>query len=351
MITENLENEIFRLALEAFKKNVALQVEVEAIEPTYKHLYTYNLYKKADRILRVMIQDIELRFYTEVKANITKAAKLLILMRKNEVNYPFLLVTRYVNAEMAEQLKSDGLQFIDAAGNAFINQPPLYIFIKGNKPQDIGRRAPHKRVFKPTGLRVLYAFLCNPGLEKKPYREIATVADVALGTIGWIMRELKELGYLLDMGKQGVKLIQKENLFQRWVIDYPEKLRPKLMLGRFRGIEGWWQQKTLNPLNAQWGGEVAAAKLTKYLKPQMITVYTAPPQLNPFLIENRLKKDPQGDVEILERFWQPLEAWPYKDVVHPILIYTDLMATGNHRNMETAKMIYDQYIVQLIRED
>ncbi len=101
----------------------------------------------------------------------------------------------------------------------------------------------------------------------------------------------------------------------------------------------------------EWGGEVAAAKLTKYLKPQTITIYTTPNQLNPILIENRLKKDPEGDVEILNRFWTPLEIWQYEDTVYPILIYVDLMATGNQRNIETAKVIYEQYIVRHIRED
>jgi len=35
----------------------------------------------------------------------------------------------------------------------------------------------------------------------------------------------------------------------------------------------------------------------------------------------------------------------------PLLVYADLMATGEQRNLETARMIYEKYIVQLIRED
>jgi hypothetical protein len=223
-------------------------------------------------------------------------------------------------------------------------------FVKGNKP-DIAKVPPPKRTFKPAGLRIIYAFLCNPGLENKTYREIAAETGVALGTVDWIMRELKELGFLLDMGKRGQRLIQKENLLQRWVTAYPEQLRPKLPLGRFRGEYGWWQQKTLDPFKAQWGGEVAAAKLTQYLQPQIITIYATPQELDQLLIKNRLKRDQTGDVEILKRFWKPAEIWKYEDLVHPILIYADLLATGNERNIETAKMIYDQHIVQLIRED
>jgi len=340
-----MENEILQYAIEAFKKNVALPVEIEKeAEVTVQNL-------KIDRLLRIMVQGTELRFYAEVKTNITKAGIGLILLQKAKFPYQILLVTRYVTAQMAEWLKQDNIQFIDTAGNTYINQPPLYIFVKGNKPLDIFCHAPLKRAFRPSGLRVIYAFLCNPGLENKTYRNIAEVADVALGTVGWIIRDLKEMGYLLDMGKRGYKLIKKEDLLNRWVINYPEKLRPKLVLGHFRGSYDWWKQKTLNPIYAQWGGEVAAAKLMKYLKPQVITIYTTLQQLNPLLIENRLKKDPEGDIEILNRFWVPLEMWQYKDVVHPILIYADLMATGNQRNIETARMIYEKYLIRHIRED
>jgi hypothetical protein len=341
---KNKENELLQLALEALRNNLPGQVAIETVEPARDPML------RPDYLLRIVIQGKEFRYYAEVKANMTKADKLLAMMRKGEFAHALLLVAKYINTQLADELKQNGIEFIDTAGNAFINQPPLYIFVKGNKP-DIVKVPPLKRAFKPAGLKVIYAFLCNPGLENKTYREIAAETGVALGTVDWIMKELKELGFLLDMGKRGQRLIQKENLLKRWVTAYPEQLRPKLTLGRFRGEYGWWRQKTLDPLKAQWGGEVAAAKLTQYLQPQIITIYTTPQQFNQLLIENRLKRDQTGDVEIIERFWKPVEFWKYGDLVHPILTYADLLATGNERNIETAKMIYDQHIIQLIRED
>jgi len=338
------ENELLELALEALRKNLPGQAETKTIKP----LRAPRL--RGDYLLRIIMRGKEIRYYVEIKANVTKADKLLAMMRKGEFDHPLLLVTKYINTRLADELKQNGTEFIDTAGNAFLNRPPLYIFVKGNKP-DIVKVPPPKRTFKPAGLRIIYAFLCTPGLENKTYREIAAETGVALGTVDWIIRELKELGFLLDMGKRGQRLIQKENLLQRWVTAYPEQLRPKLTLGRFKGEYGWWQQKTLDPFKAQWGGEVAAAKLTQYLQPQIITVYIAPQELDQLLIKNRLKRDQTGDVEILKRFWEPPEIRKYEDLVHPILIYADLLATGNERNIETAKMIYDQHIVQLIRED
>ena len=338
------EPELLEFALEALKKNLPMQAQIKTVKP----LRDPKL--RADYLLRIAMQGKEIRYYVEAKTNVTKADKLLLMMRKGEFEHPLLLVTKYINPQLADELKQNGTEFIDTAGNAFLNQLPLYIFVKGNKP-DIVKVPPFKRTFKPAGLRVIFAFLCNPGLENKTYREIAAETGVALGTVDWIMKELKELRFLLNMGKRGLRLLQKEKLLQRWVTAYPEQLRPKLLLGRFRGEYGWWQQKTLDPFRAQWGGEVAAAKLTQYLQPETITIYTTPQELDQLLIKNRLKRDQTGDIEILKRFWKLPGIWKHEDLVHPFLMYADLLATGNERNIETAKMIYDQHIVQLIRED
>jgi len=337
--------QIFHLALKALKQHVPAQTEVEALapEPGQAEL-------RADRLLRVAMPGGELRYHAEIKPAFTKAQRGLLLMHKEKLDYPFLLITRYVDARMAEELRQVGMEFIDTAGNAFIDQPPLYIFVKGNKPPEIHMQARPRRAFNPSGLRIIYALLCDPGLPNKTYREIAAATDTALGTVAWVMRELRDLGFLLEMGGRR-RLISKENLLDRWVTAYPERLRPKQTIGRYRGEYGWWERKKLNPLLAQWGGEVAADRLTHYLKPETITIYARARQLDQLLMENRLRRDPTGDVEILEGFWNPAQMGPYEDLVHPILIYADLLATGNQRNVETARRIYEQHIVRLIGED
>jgi hypothetical protein len=276
---------------------------------------------------------------------------MLLLMHKQKLPYPLLLVAKYVNPVMTKELMDNGIEFIDTAGNAFINQPPIYIFVKGNRqPETLGQT--QNRAFRPTGLKIIYALLCNPGLENRPFREITAKADVALGTVGWVKRDLKELGFLMDMGGRGYKLLQKDKLLQRWITAYTEHLRPKQILGHYRGEHfDWWRNKQLDFLKAKWGGEVAAAKLTKYLHPEIITIYTKDEYLNQLLFECKLKKDPAGEVEILDKFWDYEVNLEYKDLVHPILIYADLIATGNQRNIETAKMIYEDYIIRLIGKD
>jgi hypothetical protein len=97
------------------------------------------------------------------------------------------------------------------------------------------------------------------------------------------------------------------------------------------------------------GGETAAAKLTRYLKPAVQTIYLpkdtkAQAQL---MKELRLIKDPAGEVELRAKFWR-FESPEYPDLVPPLLIYADLLATADDRNIETARMIYDEHLAGLI---
>jgi hypothetical protein len=96
--------------------------------------------------------------------------------------------------------------------------------------------------------------------------------------------------------------------------------------------------------------EAAAAWLTEYLKPQKITIYANQP-ISRFLMRNKIKKDPDGNIEILRVFWNFEVDWHKKKVVPPLLIYADLLATGDARNIETARMIYENELNRYIRED
>ena len=102
------------------------------------------------------------------------------------------------------------------------------------------------------------------------------------------------------------------------------------------------------PSNAFWGSEIAAKLLTKYLRPETVTIYSESnrPQLQ---ARYRLQRDPNGRVELLRRFWK-FDQWEQKDLqtAPPLLVYADLVSTADDRNLETAEMIYEQYIARLV---
>lgn len=281
-----------------------------------------------------------------------------------------LLVADYVNPNMAKKLRQKEVQFIDTAGNAYINAQPIYVYVAGNRKeimQFMPTQTGAKRAFEPTGLKVIFAFLCQPQLVNAPYREIAEKASVAVGTVGWVLNGLKAADFIRDKGgKKGRRLINYKKLLERWVEAYPEKLKPKQIIGEFIADDQyWWKDIDIQNYNGYWGGEIAAAKYTGYLKPQVAIVYLHNIALTRLLVDARLRKitdrnkDKPGTVIIYEPFWTEAimeqDVEPALDIneglVHPILAYADLVATGDTRNLETARRIYDEYITRYFRED
>jgi hypothetical protein len=344
-MTNNIEDNIFNIAINEFNKDKEIHLKIEAEE---KEKIFNNF--RFDKLVKFRYQKKDLQYYVEVKNNINNTIIALLLHSKETLPHPLLLITRYVNNIKAEELKKNGIQFIDTAGNAYINYFPLYIFIKGNKPPDLLFKNVTYRAFEPSGLKIIYVLLCNADLVKKPYRYIAEIANVALGTVGWTINDLINLGFILDIGNKGRELQRKEEIFNRWCVDYNEKLKPKLLINKFTGPENWWTQYKLNPEYAQWGGEVAANKLTKYIKPQDIIIYADREKYQNIVIDNKLHKDINGNIEFFERFWKFDITDEFKETVNPILIYADLIKIGNQRVLETARMIYEEYINRHIRK-
>ncbi|MDO9263290.1 MAG: type IV toxin-antitoxin system AbiEi family antitoxin, partial [Desulfosalsimonadaceae bacterium] len=254
--------------------------------------------------------------------------------------------TRHVAPPMAERLRALNLAFIDTAGNAYINDPPLFIYIAGRKKKDVPEKNIIGRAFRPTGLKVIFALLCQPELVNAPYRDIVKVTLVAQGTVGWVMADLKQQNYLTDRGEYGRKLINVGKLLDMWVETYARELRPRLFIGKYETKKiDWWKTVDWRQTNACIGAEPAAAVLTDYIKPATITIY-GPEGINPFLLTHHLKKDPTGNVELFKKFWEFDYPWDYEGIAPPLLVYADLIATGNDRNAEAARIIYDKFILQ-----
>jgi hypothetical protein len=346
MINESKEKKILNDALGEFRKNTGLIVDVVEFEGR-----TLDVKYRHDAIIKIKWDDLDYYFAAEIKNIVTRAILGVAVQQLNQFQKKGMLVAKYINPRIADELKKMDVPFIDTAGNVYINEPPLLIYIKGNKPTDKDILEQPARTFRPTGLQVIFALLCNPGLENKPYREIAIKADAALGTVGWVMYDLRRMGYLIDASPRNRRLVQKDNLLNRWVAAYPEQLRPRKMIGRFKADnQYWWENTDLKEINALWGGEVAANLMTEYLKPQIITVYAKQP-IGRFLLKNGLKNDVNGDIEILKIFWKFKQDHMHNDLVPPLLIYTDLMATGDTRNIETARIIYEKELSKYFRED
>lgn len=325
----------------------ALGVEGELLEyqpPVEKGRYPPDA-------LVALAQGVEKKIYrVEVKKALRPATLGVALLQLQPHGDAEMLFADYVTPQMADILKKQNIAFADAAGNAYINRPPWYIYVKGEKPTEAAYvRAQKGRAFQASGLRVLFALLCKPDLIAENYRVIAKTAGVAHGTVGWVMAELPSLGFMAEIGGKR-RLLQTARLLQQWCEAYARTLRPKLLLGRFRrdGTDTKTWQATFDPLKygAAWGGEIAAARTTQMLRPEITTIY-APTRDARLLHDARLKTDPTGNVELIERFWT-FDHTP-ADLAPAILVYADLLATGDARCIETAHHLQEGILAQFDR--
>ncbi len=306
----------------------------------------------ADALVEFRAGGRKYRFRVQTQGNLDRAEALGPLKeRLDRHDPPCLLFAPYVTDTIARKCRELGMPFIDGVGNAYLERPGLYLFVTGQKPRGgTAREKPPRGLDTATALRMVFGILCRPEFLNARYRDITDATGIALGAVGRVFLDLRRRGFLAGGGRgHNRRLVEPVRLFEEWVTNYPTKLRPKLHANRFRTPDpNWWKTARVNQLEAGWGGEVAADRLTHYLKPTTFTLYM-PAERDPKAVTrlvqlHRLRADPEGDVEVLDKFWTFAVDTAPPDLVPPILIYADLVATLDPRNLEVAKLVREKYI-------
>jgi hypothetical protein len=284
-----------------------------------------------------------IRFPVQVKA--VERFQGLGMLKAKPGTQQSLLVAPWISPALAQRCRELDIPFIDTAGNASITTKDVLIFISGNPRPPQMSPVIGFRALTPAGLRIVFVLLHNAGMIQATYRQISQAAGVALGVVGPVLADLQARGFLLPTQNGARRLIERDALIDEWVAQYPIRLRPKLQGWRMTAPKyDWWQAYSLQPQEGCWGGEVAAAKLTGYLKPATVTLYAAhkPEQL---ILTNRLRPDTNGEVEILQPFWTDINSLSSDSNCAPsLVVYADLINSGEARNLETAELIRERYL-------
>lgn len=333
-------------ALHTFQKTTGLSARIVAGEST-----TGNGCK-ADARIEILVNEQPHLYWVEIKQVDRFAAIGHVKNQLEQYGQHGLLVAQRITDKTAEKCRELNVQFIDGQGNAYLHGPNWFVWVKGQRvltshESDIDSLE-SPRAGTATALRIIFALLCHPELLNAPYRKIKQVAGVALGAIGWVFHDLNKRGLTVSGKKNTRRILERQRVIDEWVINYPIKLRPKLNAKHFHAENAdWWKRLDVARYGAQWGGEVAAEKLTGHLKPSTVTLYMRPEQmrqnLTKLVVENKLRSSPNGEIEVLETFWN-FESDDRTDVVPPLLVYADLLATMDPRNFEVGRMLLEQNI-------
>lgn len=283
-------------------------------------------------------------FPTAIKKEYRNHHLLSLMETKNQYGQ-LAVIGETIPASLKQQLRANHISYIDGAGNIYLERKGLFVLIQGQKHKTRKEEYRH-RAFTKSGLKVIFHLLLDKDLINTVYRTIAKTAGVSIDTVSKTISSLRTLGFIIRLDKQRLKLHQQKQLLERWIYQYGDKLKPSLFIGKFRQLTGTGTWETIEFTNShtQWGAEPAAELLTNYLRAELLTLYTEE-KIAVLMKQYRLVPDEEGKISVYKKFWN--KALNTDKTVPPLLVYADLIYSGDARNLETAKRLYEQQLQNL----
>ena len=285
----------------------------------------------------ISIGDVKL--VGEVKSYVNNANFNQILFRLQEIRQtsklPIMLIVGDISPQNLMKFAEEGFNVLDHAGNCYINIPPLYILITGQKL--VKPKETVKKVFNDSAIKLIFYFLLDKSNIAKPYRKIVEETGFSIGTVKNVIEEMTLQHHIIKTPK-GRVLMDWRKLLDDWQVAYNQTLKPKLFLKKMtlakpERIKNWKDTKL--PQDACWGGESGANLTDGYLIPEIHTIYTGGDS-NEIIRTSRILPSSEGEILVYKKFWTGIEE---NHIAPKILIYADLMGTANSRCLDAAKRI------------
>lgn len=307
-----------------------------------------------DGLLHLNCAGLEVDYLVWIKSGLSKRSLPLLkaMGARSEVGR-LITFTDHVDQAVAESFRKNGVEFIDSAGNIFLNQPPLFIYVSGQK-----RKQPMVRIakaFRSSGLKLIFLLIKKPEAINWTYRRIAETSGNALGSVGQLIEDLRTMGFIRMAGNRLKYLEDYDELISRWEMHYAEDLRPKLVKARCRMAGGKPIETLLEGIGTMGsegkilvGGELGASLLLKMLRPEKATLHIAE-ELSKVSTRLRLIPDENGPVTILNAFGR---ANQYEELqsgmcglADPLLIHAEILLENSDRLRSIANYIYQTHIL------
>lgn len=270
----------------------------------------------------------------ECKANLTPSRLpylCAVLKTQNGV-----LFSDYLTPTVTDYLRYQNIEFADQAGNMFFRDGKNIILIQ-NKTRTAIQKASYNqgRAWTPSGLKVLFLLLTEPGALNWNYREIAAYSGVSLGSVKYVMSDLLERQFIQKWEEQ-LRWGRYQKTIELWCSNYAEKLLTKISRKFYIGTVP--DDLKRYPIAAS--GETAVARL-RILKTNRTLLWQTG-NINELIARCRWQPDTAGNIEIREAFWPDRRS--LGDQVPYLLIYADLLAENDTRCLEAAQIIYERFL-------
>jgi hypothetical protein len=294
----------------------------------------------ADAVVTLSRGDASRVYAVEVKPSMTLTA----LARDRYAGPdPVLVIGDRITRRSADAFREADVQFIDAAGNAFITFDGVFIDVRGRADTAADDRVSPSRetvpqpsnLFSRSRAQVIMALLAWPELIGGQRREIAAAAGTSLGQTHDVLTRLAASGFLSGSSSKPARFGE---LLDLWTAAYPTGLGPRLRIAQLSGDPG-------RPLTVEQPAYLSgeSAEGVDIARPATLTVYVN--SWDPRLaIANRWSTNPDrvSNVFVRRKFWispRPSEEDPAagpRNAPWP-LVHADLMAAGDPRLTEVAR--------------
>jgi hypothetical protein len=262
-----------------------------------------------------------------------------------------LLITDYLTDAGLNLVRSTrNVDYVDEAGNMLLRWPHLHIEIRGRRrvASSSGRGHP---LSTAGGARVLFALLAPRSLHGVVYRDLEVLGGVTLGTISQTINRLR-LRTLIERRSNTLVRLRPADLLELWVTGYAQRLRPQLVVGRYRSGQSLGavvEQVQRDLPREEWAltGGFAAEALTKHFRGDSLELFMRAWE------PDRMKRwrwlpDEHGPITIFRPFSDGMFIERMlvdgRPVIHPLLVYAELIVDGRERAHETAERVREQYL-------
>jgi hypothetical protein len=288
------------------------------------------------------------RFLVEVKrTHLSYTLASGIIERVKATRDDWVLFAPYVAGPIGHHLTAHEVSYVDAVGNCHLETKAggLLAHVEGKR---IARGGSESTGVRLPGYQLIFAILAQPDLLGQPVRRVAAAAGVGKTAVGDQLRRLAQQGLIAKTPKGGVMLRRRE-LLDRWLAAYPDVVRPGWYQGRYRTrakdpeeierlIADVWGKR-------RWalGGGAAAWLMNRFYRGNA-TVVHVDASLNDELRRLRALPDEHGDLTILRTPGTAVYAGPQPHLVHPLLVYTELMSSEDARMREAAEGVRREFL-------
>ncbi|MFT5573353.1 MAG: hypothetical protein ACI9FR_002288 [Cryomorphaceae bacterium] len=215
------EKEIARNAFEKLRSITGLHMQAEKTNSVLGTCLWADMLARLDHTQIELIVSIRQRLMARDLSTVIGQLKLAA------GDQHALLITEHIEQASAVQLRDKNVNYLDIIDNAYINIPPFYVLIQGEKSSKAVSDSKPGNQFSTAELKVIFALLSNPKRLNANYGEIASSAKVALGMVGTIVRHLKDQDYFVETSNPVKReWSNRQKLIAHWVEQYP-KLRRK----------------------------------------------------------------------------------------------------------------------------